>query len=325
MQQEKAGNNNGVRVSRLSSLPLSPCRAIAVFAYNEAGRICTALESIAAAGDQSNIEVLVLANGCRDTTIEEVRACVSFIPNLTLVEIDLADKANAWNLFVHDLFTPERALDIETYFFMDGDVRLEPDALDLLASSFDDAPTAKAAGGMPTTGRDRDAWRERMVLNEMLSGNLYALRGSFVRQLRERQVRMPVGLIGEDFFASWLVASELGRRDGPVESTQCVFHTGAQFSFRSLSPLRLKDYRTYWRRKWRYTFRDLQHQMLILHLFHHGLSAIPGDVEELYCVAPLPSRLRWVGLDTPLRLMAMIHIRSVRKKIRNDKRLGNDS
>lgn len=312
-------------VSRVSPGPASPRWVIAVFAHNEAGRIRAALESIAAAAGESDVEVFVLANGCTDATVHEVRASGTIVPNLTLVEIGLADKANAWNVFVNDVVTAERAGEIETYFFMDGDVTLEPDALNLLASALDEVPSANAAGGMPATGRDRDAWRQRMVANGMLAGNLYALRGSFVRHLRERQVRMPVGLIGEDFLVSWLVASEPGPRDGQDEGAQCVFHPDARFSFRSLSPWRLRDYRTYLRRKWRYTCRALQHQMLVLHLIRNGLGAMPGDVEELYREAPLPSRLRWAGLDTPMRLLAVLRIRSVRRRATTGQRSGCDT
>ena len=102
-------------------------------------------------------------------------------PISVLAEIDVADKANAWNVYVHELITPERAREIETYFFMDGDVTLEPDALVLLAAALSEVPSAKAAGGMPAFGpRSGSSWRERMVRNGMLAGNLYALRSSFV-------------------------------------------------------------------------------------------------------------------------------------------------
>jgi hypothetical protein len=208
---------------------------------------------------------------------------------------------------------------------MDGDVTLEPDALRLLASALDKVPNANAAGGMPATGRDRDAWRQRMTTNGTLAGNLYALRSSFVQRLRERRVRMPVGLIGEDFLVSWLVGMDAGAQGGPKESTQCVFHTDAQFSFRSLSPWRWRDYRTYLRRKWRYTCRALQHQMLVLLLNETGLEGMPHDVEELYRKAPLPSRLRWVGRDTPLRLLAVLRIRSFRRPATKGLTSGRDT
>lgn len=317
--------NGKVRVSRLSSGSGIPSWSIAVFAHNEAGRIEAALGSIAKAAGGRDVEVFVLVNGCTDSTVDRVRASAAIVPNLWLVEIDLADKANAWNAYVHDVVPPERAKEIETYFFMDGDVTLEPGALSLLASALSEVPSANAAGGMPATGRDRDAWRQRMITNGTLAGNFYALRGSFVQRLRERHVRMPVGLIGEDFLVSWLVASEVGRHDGREESAQCVFHTDAQFSFRSLSPWRWRDYRTYLRRKWRYTCRALQHQMLVHLLNETGLEGMPHDVEELYRKGPLPSRLRWVGRDTPLRLLAVLRIRSFRRPATKGLTSGRDT
>ena len=301
------------RVSRVSSRSGNPSWAIAVFAHNEAGRIRAALESIAGAAGGRDVDVFVLANGCADATVDEVFACATTIPNLWLVEIDLADKANAWNLYVHDIIPPARARELKTCFFMDGDVILESDALSLLASALNEFPSAKAAGAMPATGRDRDAWRQRMVTYGMLAGYLYALRGSFVQRLRERSVRMPVGLIGEDFLVSWLVASEIGSNQDLAGGAHCVFHTGAQFSFRSLSVWRWRDYRTYLRRKWRYACRALQHQMLMLHLAQNGLRAMPQNVKELYRKAPLPSRLSWVGRDTPLRFLAVLWIRTFRQ------------
>ena len=74
------------------------------------------------------------------------------------------------------------------------------------------------------------------------------------------------------------------------------------------------SYRTYLRRKWRYTLRGLQFQMLIGLLIRDGLGAMPKDVDELYAYAPVPSRLQWAGLDTPMRLMAMLRIRFARRR-----------
>ena len=209
------------------------------------------------------------------------------------MEIDLGDKANAWNMFVHDILTPARAAEICALLVMDGDVTARPNALPLLAAALEEIPSAKAAGAMPAIGRDRDAWRERMVENATLAGCLYALRGSFVARIRAERIRMPIELIGEDHFVSWLVASELGRRQPLEDGPQCVFHVAAEFSFRSLSLARPGDYRLYLRRKWRYTCRALQHQMLTTRLRDRGLVAMPRDVDELYRVAPLPSRLVW--------------------------------
>jgi glycosyltransferase involved in cell wall biosynthesis len=307
-----------VKVSCISSRTGSrPSWSLAVFAHNESGRIRAALESIVRAAGERAVEVLVLANGCTDSTSDEVRACANVLPDLWLVEIELADKANAWNMYVHDFIASDRAQEIDTYFFMDGDVTLEPDALLRLASALSEHPSAEAAGGMPATGRDKARWRTRMVKSGTLAGNLYALRGSFVEYLRQRHIRMPVGLIGEDLFVSWLVTRQLGRTTALGEGPLCIFSSDAEFSFRSLSPMRLGDYRIYLRRKWRYTHRALQLEMLRHVLIGGGIAAMPGHVNELYLKAPLPSRMRWAGIDTPLRLLAVLWIRSFRRRSRS--------
>jgi glycosyltransferase involved in cell wall biosynthesis len=307
---------SGIRASRLSSgTGPPPVWAIAIFAHNEAARLQAALDSLPAAASGHDLDVFVLANGCTDRTADIVRRSANRIPHLSLVEIDLGDKANAWNTFVHDILTPARAAEISLFFFMDGDVTAGPNALPLLAAALEEIPSAKAAGAMPATGRDREAWRERMVENATLAGCLYALRGSFVARIRAERIRMPIGLIGEDHFVSWLVASELSRRQPLEDSPQCVFHVAAEFSFRSLSLARPGDYRLYLRRKWRYTCRALQHQMLTTLLRDRGLVAMPRDVDELYRVAPLPSRLVWIGWETPLRLWAVLFIRGRRPPV----------
>ena len=301
------------RVSQLTTGAEKPPWAIAVFAHNEAKNIQAALKSIVTAAGDHEVSVYVLANGCTDTTIDEVRACETFLTNLWLVEIQIADKANAWNTFVHSLFSDEQARGLETWFFMDGDVTLTPGSMSLLVSSLDETSDAEAAGGMPGSGRDMDSWRQRMVANGMLAGNFYALRGSFVQQLRQHEIRMPLGLIGEDFLVSWLVANDTWRDKRPEHTARSVFNAHAEFSFRSLSPLRPSDYRTYLRRRWRYAFRGIQHQMLIILLMVEGVSSMPAHVNELYLRAPLPSRLQWSGItQTILHLLAVLRIRSFR-------------
>lgn len=301
---------SGFRISSVSARGGDrPSWAVVVFAYNESRRIRAALESVARAAGGHDIEVVVLANGCRDHTARVVRACADVLPRLTLVEIDLPDKANAWNVYVHEVLTADRVRRTDVHFFTDGDVRIEPDALPLLASALREVPSANAAGAIPATGRDRDAWRARMVANGNLAGNLYALRGNFVERVRQRRIRMPIGLFGEDRFVSWLAATDLGAPDESEPGPRCVFHGGAQFSFRSLSPWRIRDYRIYLRRKWRYTRRALQHEMLMRVIAERGLSAMPHHIQELYRTGPYPSRLRWVGRDTPLRMLAILWMR----------------
>jgi glycosyltransferase involved in cell wall biosynthesis len=305
----------GVKVTRIASRAnRRPSWSLALFAHNEGRHIRVALESVVRAAGDNDVEVWVLANGCTDSTSDAVRACADLLPSLWLVEIDVADKANAWNVYVHEIITPERAREIEVYFFMDGDVTLEGDALGLLAAALASVPAAQAAGGMPATGRDRISWRARMVRNGTLAGNLYALRASFIDRVRQAGVRVPRGLVFEDSLVSWLVATDFGQTARGDGNPQCIFCANAEFSFRSMSPMRPADYAVYLRRKIRYATGGLQLEMLTNVLRAKGLGAMPAHVHDLYMTGPMPSRLRWVGLDTPLRLLAVMWIRSFRTR-----------
>ncbi len=306
--------NTDLRISQLSTGENKPRSVIAVFAYNNAKTIQAALKSILAATDNHDVSIYVLANGCTDTTIDKVRDCLALMPNLWLVEIPEADKASAWNIFIHDLFPEEEAIDLKTWFFMDGDVTLAPNSMPILATMLDNSQNAEAVGGMPGSGRDMDARRQRMVNNGVLAGNYYALRGSFVQQVRNAQIRLPVGLIGEEFLLSWMIANILWWDTEPERRSRCVFSGSAEFMFRSLSPLSLPDYKTFLHRKWRYTIRGFQHQMLIMLLMKEGLASMPSTVEELYSRVPPPTYLKWAGIiQTPLNLLVGLKIRSFRE------------
>jgi glycosyltransferase involved in cell wall biosynthesis len=311
-------SNRGIRIIRLTGGTDAPAWTIAVFAHNERRLIRTALASIPAAAGGRPIRVVVLANGCSDDTSDRVRACTDLIADLTLVEIDLGDKANAWNTYIHEYLTTEAASRTVVHFFTDGDVRLEPNALVHLAETFAAEPMLNAVGGLPTTGRNREVWRQRMLAGGSLAGNLYSLRDSFVRTVRERQLRMPIGLFGEDRFVSWMVDTDFGTIDRRSAARR-AFHLDAGFAFDSLSPWRIRDYRIFLRRQWRYARRGVQHDMLMPMILKGGLSAIPPHIEDVYRYGPIPSRLRWIGLGSPWRFAAVHVARSFRP---GEKKIG---
>ena len=284
--------------------------SVAVFAHNEAKRIAATLESIAVAADGAALDVVVLANGCRDRTAAIVHELAQASPRLRVVEIPLGDKANAWNHYVHTL-----GVTADMHVFVDGDVQVEPGALPALAAALAGRPTANAAGALPTTGRDREAWSARMQANGTLAGGLYALRGEFVERIRQRGIRLPQGLIGEDWLVSVLAKSELQPLAmEPASNQRVVFAPQAGFAFRSLSPWRPADYRVYLRRLWRYALRGVQFEMVLGWLWHYPPETLPPEIEQLYLRARPPSRLKWVGWTSPLRLWAVQKVRGVRAK-----------
>jgi hypothetical protein len=291
---------------------------VAVFAHNEGRWICDALEGIEIAARGYEVDITVLANGCTDTTGDAVRNFAKDRTHIRLIEIGLADKANAWNVYVHESLTSDRCAAIRAHVFVDGDIRVGEGAIPALAAALDEVPSANAAGGMPTTGRDREGWRTRMVAGGTLAGGLYALRGSFVDRIRQRHIRLPIGLIGEDWLVSFLAGSNLGADQASEQVPFIVFCTEAGFSFNSLDPFVPRDYATYFRRLWRYAVREVQFEMLMNLLRHEPLQAMPGDLGELYRRCLPPSRLKWVRRRTILRLLAVQYVRGVRARAMRD-------
>lgn len=289
--------------------------SIAVFAHNEADRIAATLRSIVNAAQGVPVDVVVLANGCRDRTAEIVRELALASDHLRVVEIALGDKANAWNIHVHQIPATQATDLVTMHVFVDGDVLIEPGSFAALAAAFDQVPNANAVGALPTTGRDREAWSRRMIANGTLAGGLYALRGDFIERIRLRKIRIPQGLIGEDWLVSLLASSDLKPVAlGVASDTRVVFTPHAGFSFRSLSPWRPSDYITYLRRLWRYSLRGVQYEMAFGWLWHRPPEALPPDIEQLYLLALPPSRLKWVGVTSFLRFLAIQKVRRARSK-----------
>lgn len=287
--------------------------AVAVFAHNEAANIAASLASIHVAVPGVSIQVVVLANGCSDRTVNVVRDLAASNADLRLVEISLADKANAWNHYIHEIVASQPLRQAEMHVFVDGDIRLVPGSLVALATALEDMPAINAAGGFPANGRDREAWCRRMMVNGTLAGGLYALRGDFVDRLRQRNIRIPQGLIGEDWLVSHFAKSDLlPLADNSYSISRIAFPVAAGFSFRSLDPWRWRDWLVHLRRLWRYALRGVQFEMLFEWLLYQPPEALPRTVEQIYRQALPPSRMKWIGFSSPIRFLVIQQIRSLR-------------
>jgi glycosyltransferase involved in cell wall biosynthesis len=283
---------------------LRPTVSFAVFAYNEEGRIAAALDAIAACADEADLVVHVLINGCTDGTERVVRAHPA--PGLALRPVVIArgDKANAWNHYVHEVAPEDAAIHV----FTDGDMLLGRGSVAGFLRCFAAEPDAWGCAGLPSGGRSRDAFRDKLVREREMAGNLYALRGSCVMAFRRRGIRLPFGIFGEDGLVTTLVKWSLDTR-GPRDDRRVVACADATFGYEPLSPYRLRDLRIYRKRKMRYAVRQQQANMLYPLLFEQGIEAMPPHVIDLYRARADAMELRWNGLDTWFDWVACRRIR----------------
>jgi glycosyltransferase involved in cell wall biosynthesis len=253
---------------------------VMVLAHNESDHIVACLDSVYAAEAGRQFAIFVLANGCTDKTEEIVQGYASRHPGVHLVSIEMADKCNAWNVYIHDVL-PALVLESDVYFFMDGDCRACPGAFSEMVRTLHENPTALAAGAPPATGRSRQRDRKELLEKRLLVVNLYALTGRFVRHLQQKGVRIPLGLEGDDGLIGALVKWDLDPRR-PWDDSRIASSVRAGFAFDSLSWMCLQDWKKYWRRRIRYSRRMYELQLLRPRLKKGGVEAMPVHITEIY-------------------------------------------
>jgi len=64
-------------------------------------------------------------------------------------------------------------------------------------------------GGVPIVGRDKEGWIQRMRFYGRVSGGLYALQDHFIEKIKKHSVKLPIGLVGDDFLVSGLAKNIL--------------------------------------------------------------------------------------------------------------------
>ena len=279
---------------------------VAVFAHNEARNIIACLDSLQAASAHP-IECHVLANACSDRTEDLVREYGASHSNVHLVSIALGDKANAWNVFVHDV-APRGA---PHYFFIDGDVRATPGALDSMERALANHPQANGVSALPKSGRGVAAFQRDMLKDNGVAGNLYGLRDTFVERIRAQAINMPIGIIGEDALVGAMLKWDL-RGDTRWDNNKVVVAQDAGFEFDSVSPWLPREWKKYFRRRVRYSVRGFQNKMLGWAIQPAGFEALPQQVRDLYLRYPEMLKLEWRGLDTLFDWLAIRAIRSNR-------------
>jgi glycosyltransferase involved in cell wall biosynthesis len=286
---------------------------LAVFAHNEGERITVCLNSLEAAAAGHPLDVFVLVNGCTDDTEQRVLEIASRNPWVHLVPIALADKADAWNTYVHGHLPP----DAEFSFFMDGDVTAESGAFPALLDALARAPEAHVAAAVPRNGRNREDFEKQIVEEHGVAGNLYCIRGAFLNRLRTLAVRMPIGLIGDDGWVAAFAKWDLNPQ-GTWDNARVEPCPEAGFIFEQI-PVSWKGAVKYWRRMKRYSLRQYQNRMLGVVVKRGGLSALPREVDQLYLEAAEHCRLKWNGVSTLSDIVALRHIRERRQALQGER------
>ena len=129
------------------------------------------------------------------------------------------------------------------------------------------------------------------VAGKALSGNLFALSECFIKTVREKNFKLPVGLIGDDSLLAWVSSHNFKLSHGETAGF-LIGVENAQFEYHRLTPTSWSNVKLYYRRLTRYSLRHLQQKCIRSFLDEHdNFEMLPENITELYCLHK-PEHLR---------------------------------
>ena len=180
-------------------------RSVCIFARDEEQKLHYCVGALETAGLQADDRVHILVNGCKDDTELVAYALAAADNRISVHELPVGDKANAWNEYVHRI----ASLNDDTHVFLDGDVAPSAASISALEKTLSQSPESYAAAALPASGRSRRQWARLLLSQNYLSGNLYALSSSAVSAFRKKSIRLPFGAKGEDGLINYLLLTDL--------------------------------------------------------------------------------------------------------------------
>lgn len=248
---------------------------VVVLAHNEARRIERCLASIVADAPHARVDVVV--NGSTDATAAIASRFAERHPRVRVHDWPEGGKSRSWNRFVHDTLVEVP----DVLLFVDGDAEVVPGSLPAMVAAIDADAHLLCVGAMPGNGRRRAHYRAELREEHGIFGDLYALRGSFVRRLRAARVRLPDDLIGDDGLVGALAKIDLGtleawddRRVLPIDA--------ASFLCEPVTLTRPSSWRLQYRRMINYSMRHFQNAIVTDILRREGAGGLPRRLASLY-------------------------------------------
>jgi hypothetical protein len=261
--------------------------AVVIFACRESHlQLRQTLEAaLRSAANCSVVHVLVNGNpALTDTLAAELRLRQGASemrppsPEIKVWSIPLADKANAWNQYLHRLWAGE-----EIAFFVDGYVRLNPDAVTLLGNAVAANAQALGGSGVPTMGRSAKAIREDLIVNTGYHGNFCCIKGDTIGQMRAKQIRLPVGLYRTDSLMGAILSYALDPSTHVWDDARIQVHPTASWQLDPAKWWRIKDIKAYAKRHFRQVRGQLESAAFADHLVNRlrPPAELPATAREM--------------------------------------------
>lgn len=282
--------------------------SVAIIACRESEEVLArCLQSVVLACGETPSRIDLLVNG-NPALADEASALADSLSlprglEVYIWRIDFGDKANAWNVYVHHLWP-----NAETAFFVDGYAEIAPRAFCLLHEGMQEHPDTLGATGLPASGPSAQAL-SRETLNEGgFHGGLNALRGTTMREIRRRVVRLPLGLYRTDSVIGAFLAFAVDPARHSWNLRRIYVHPDAEFTVATAPRWRPHYLVSQVKRRFRQAQGVLENRAVQEHLQVNKRSpeSLPRTVDQLVTdwMEARPREWRRLLMRQPLALYA---------------------
>ena len=225
-------------------------------------------------------------------------------------DIALADKANSWNRYVHEIFP-----DADYAVCVDGYAKVRPDSIGRLAASLSAHPECLAATGIPSSNASDDKLAAEMLSSGGIHGNLFALSQTTVQKIRRCGFRLPLYLYRTDSTIGAALCFDLAPESAQWNAARIFVDRDVTWTRRVPSWRNWQDLTAQLKRKIRQAQGELENRAVqkLLATQRQRLSRLPRSTSELinqwFTDATLREKLWFVG--NPLRSYAYSRIMKV--------------
>ena len=240
--------------------------AIVVFASRESLDMVLGTVKAAQIAAQGVAAIDILVNGNLllgialadqlDTRIHAVEAV-----RVRVWSVAVGDKANAWNQYIQQIWSGE-----DIAFFVDGYVRVNPNAVSLLGDAVAAQDDVLGGTGVPSVERTSAAMRSDMAAKGGFHGNFCCIKGKVIEQLRKRNIALPFGLYRVDALMGALLMLGLDPKGNTWKASRIFVHPEELWQTDPKHWWRLDDLRTQIKRIFRQSRGDLENLALRDHL-----------------------------------------------------------
>ena len=249
--------------------------SICIFSQNSAAHLPTCVRAIEDAASNPDTIIYIIDYGSKDDSVEIAKMLAHADPRIKSVQTPIADKATAWNDYIHRLSGTAKF-----HIFVDARAQIGHAALGAIEASFSENSNARAVAALPIKDRRFKRWRARIIEKQYICSFLYGIRHHTLQQFRSNGLFLPVGAIGEDRLLTYALSRDFTAQNSPSFENRIAVAEQATFYPQAYKSA-WSEIKNWYDRHKRFSCRYIQQEIIFRALETSGLGALPDRMDTI--------------------------------------------